>query len=161
MTFCWNTISQTNLRLALYLITSDLQTTWKYIVLSSCHNIGYYNTHKPVTCLCSFEATSCTIGLSNSAVLNNCKQWFICSVWSSGALIQTYRVILMLCVCMRYQNHSTGIPPFPVLTPTSLHCFQCVCTTSLCAQLPHTYSVFITTSRELALHWTLNEIILK
>lgn len=109
---------ETYFKANIYLITtSDLKTVCKYIVLSSCLTLE-------MTCLCSLHATSSIISFSNSVFLQNNKQWFICPARSSTALIQTHRVILMLCVWMKYQNHSTGIPPFPVLTPTSLHCYM-------------------------------------
>ena len=135
----------------IYFITSDLKTICVYIALSSCLTYcRYSNTH--MTCLFSLWATSCIIALSNYVFPQTSKQWFICSVRSSRALIQTHRVILMLCVSMKYQNHSTGIPHFPVLTPTSLHCCMCMCMHYyiLCFQLPHDDIVVIITSRESA-----------
>ncbi len=113
-----------------YLITaSNHKTIWKLIIFSSCLTLDNVTLagHKSTTCLCSLWAASCIIRFSNSVFLQNNKQWFICSVRSSRALTQTHRVILMLRVLMKYQNHSTGIPHFPALTPTSLHCFVWIC----------------------------------
>lgn len=153
--FCWIVISPDTLETVCHFIANIYLTSsfdkLKIYCSFIMSTIGYYNTHKSMTCLCSLWATSCIIGFSNSVVLQNNKQWFVCSVRSSRALTQTHRVILMRCVCMKYQNHSTGIPHFPVLTPTffALFCVH-VRTTSLCAQLPHTDIVVITTSREFA-----------
>lgn len=114
-------------------------------------NIRYYNTHR-LHFHDMFIFSLSRFLHNNSGFLQNNKQWFICSVRSSRTLIQTHRVILMLCVWMKHKNHSTGIPHFPVPTPTSFHCFLCLCmqTTSLCVQLPHADIVVIATSRVLS-----------
>lgn len=113
----------------IYGITNSLWVYCSFIV----SNIGYEtNSRESGTCLRSLWATSCIMGFSSPLVLQNNRQWFICSVRSSRALIQTHRVILMLRVAMKYHNCSAGIPHFPVPTPTRLHCFGCMCAQRLC-----------------------------
>lgn len=76
-------------------------------------------SHRSQVCLRSLAATSGTAGF----LLQDNTQWFICPARSSGALIRTHRVILMLSLPAREPfRRPAGIHHFPALTPTSPHC---------------------------------------